>query len=232
MKRRFYYLHIFLLAFLISPTTVTATEWTERKLGKIILKADKAALKKNWGLAVKYGEQVLSGTTSLDQKNDARYINQLKNLNRYYDKAGKLSEVADRIKLGYDLSKKFLGSSHDTTMISRTLYYKLHITNQNYISAIPLVLENLSLVGDGKDEDFRKLHYMNQLYSLYGITKQLEKEERILIQYLKLNKKLIGKDDADNAHIVKALAQNYCRRKMLAKFKEVTELYQLQYFCE
>lgn len=209
-----------------------ATDWNEKKLGKIILEADKAALKKHWGSAIKYGEQALDGSKALDQQSDARYINQLKNLNRYYDKSKRLPEVADRVKQGYELAKKNLGIQHATTMVSRTLYYKLNISAENYTTAIQLVLENLSLIGKGKAETFRKLHYLKQLYSLYGISRQLEKEENILVQYLKLNETLLGKDDEENARIVKALAQNYCRRKMIDRFKEITDTYNLQYICD
>jgi len=231
MKRRLVFLPFLLLLFQMQTVTAFEAGWTEKKLGKVIIKADRAARQKNWSRAIEYGEKVLEGSAALDQESDARYIGQLQNLNRYYDKANRLSEVADRVKKGYELATKNLNPRHHTTMMSRTLYYKLHIINKNYRGAIPLVLENISLAGKGDQEDYRKLYYLEQLYSLYAISGQFEKEERVLHQYLELNRQMFGDEDEDSARVLLILAQNYCRRKLLDKFKELTATYGLQYVC-
>lgn len=52
-----------------------------------------------------HAQQMLQGSAALDQPDDARYINLLKTLNRYYDRAGHLKEVAPRLRKAYELSR-------------------------------------------------------------------------------------------------------------------------------
>lgn len=94
-----------------------------------------------------------------------------------------------------------------------------------------LVLEDISLVGKGEQEDYRKLHYLKQLYSLYGLSAQYEKEEEVLLQYLELNSRWFGNEDEDSNLVIKMLAQNHCRRKLHDKFRNLIEKYGLRYVC-
>lgn len=230
MIRKFLFLPFLLLIFSV-PVYADQTDWTERKLGRVILKADKAARQKRWARAIKYGEKMLMGSDALDQHSDARYINQLKNLNRYYDKAGRLSEVSARVKEAYALSKKHLGRTHETTNMSRHLYYKLVISDKNYPQAILLVLENISIQEGAKENDYRLLHYLKQLYSLYGLTAQLQKEEKALLQYLEKSHQLFDDDDEDTAKAIWILAQNYCLQKKIPEFNQLKKTYNLDYVC-
>ncbi|PCI49635.1 MAG: hypothetical protein COB49_04670 [Alphaproteobacteria bacterium] len=231
MKRRWIYLPFLLIVFLNHTTVAYDTDWTEKKLGKVILKADKAARQKKWARAIRYGEQMLQGAESLGQPNDARYINQLKNLNRYYDKAKRLREVPERVKKGYILSKEHLGPNHETTRMSRTLYYKFLISNKNYNDAISLVLENLSILKKDKNEDYRQYHYLKQLYSLYRMTGQLGKEEATLLRFLDLDKQIFNSSAKENIKIILNLANNYCRQKKFEKFNSLIKKYKLKYTC-
>jgi len=231
VKRRLIYLPFLFLVFLNQTTVAYETDWTERKLGKIILKADKAARQKKWTRAIQYGEQMLKGVKSLDQPSDARYISQLKTLNRYYDNAKRLHHVAGRVKEAYILSKEYLEPTHETTMMSRTLYYKLLIADKNYNGAIPLVLENISILKKGENEDFRRHHYLKQLYSLYRMTGQLEKEEETLLLFLDLDKKLFNSSAKENVKIILNLANNYCRQKKFEEFNGLIKKYKLRYVC-
>lgn len=229
MIRKFLFLTFLLMMFTAPPAQA---DWTEEKLGKVILKADKAARQKKWGRAIKYGEQMLEGASALNQISDARYINLLKTLNRYYDKTGRLDDVTPRVRQAYILSQKHLGAGHETTMMSRLLYYKLRISHKDYRGAIPLVLENISILGKNEQDDYRRLHYLKQLYSLYGITGQLEKEEKTLLHYLDLSTQLLGENDEDNAKVIWVLVQNYCRQRKFDEFEKLIASHNLKYFCK
>ncbi|MBL4800525.1 MAG: hypothetical protein JKY45_01440 [Emcibacter sp.] len=228
---RLVFLTFFLFAFLHFTASGEETNWTEKKLGKVIVKADKAARKQRWPRAIKYGEQMLLGSAALDQKNDARYINLLKNLNQYYDQAKRLGTVALRVKEAYILSKEYLSSNHETTRISRNLYYKYLVSQKSYSTALPLVLENISLMGKTRDEEIKKLHYLKQLYSLYRLTGQLEKEEKALLHFLKLDKRIFESSDNDNIKIIINLANNYCQQKKFDEFNTLMKTYNLKYEC-
>lgn len=239
MKRRLYYLPFLLLIYLTclvnaneTPRATDGINWSEKKLGKIILKADKAAMRKKWNRAIRYGEKMLSGSRALDRKNDPRYINLLKNLNVYYDKAGRIQEIPKRIEEAYLSSRKYLGAGHKTTRESRSLYYKLIILNKAYQSAIPLVLENISILGESREDKHQLYQYLKQLYSLYGLTGQLEKEEKTLLEFLALNRYLYGLDDEDNSKIILNLAKNYCLQKKIDKFEKLARAHNLHYFCQ
>ncbi len=209
-----------------------AADWTEKKLGKVSMLAAKAASKKRWSRAIKYGEQTLEGSAALDKPDDARYLGFLKNLNRYYDKSGRLQEVAPRVKNAYSLSMKHLGVAHPTTKVSRILLYKLHISYQNYKDAIPLVLENIAVLEKGKAGDYNHHQYLKQLYSLYSMAGQLELEEKTLIEFLELDKRLYGSSDKDNIKIIQNLAFNYCRQKKLKEFYQLIKRHQLLFTCK
>lgn len=239
VKRRLLHLSFFpafLLVLLLvlsvaSPHYTSAADWSERKLGKIILKADKAARKKKWTRAIKYGERMLEGSAALDKKSDARYINQLKTLNGFYDKAGRLKDIGPRAQTAYLLASKHLGLAHSTTVASRLLYYKILISQKNYPDAIPLVEENISILKEGKAEDFRRLHYLEQLYSLYGITGQLEKEQGILLRLLALNEKLFDNDAEYTRKIILNLSKTYCYQNKMVEFNQLMKTYGLKYKC-
>ncbi len=235
MKRRLLYLPLAIVIFLghsvLGQMSAFETDWTEKKLGRVIIKAHKATQQKKWPLAIKYGERALEGSHALDQHKQARYINQLKNLNTYYNNAGRLNEVAERVKLAFYLSRENLGAIHETTMISRTLYYKLLIANKDYKNAIPLVMENIKISKKNNKADYKQLYYLKQLFSLYGLTGQLEKQEKFLLQYLKLNQYLYGEDDEDNAKTRNILAKNYCRQNKVGKFEKLITAHKLKYFC-
>jgi len=175
---------------------------------------------------------MLRGTQALDQESDARYINQLKNLNRYYDSAGRLNDVASRVIKAYKLSMAHLGAKHGTTNMSRHLYYKLLLSNKNYVEAIPLILESIANLGKRKNDSFKHIRYLDQLASLYGITKQLEKEEETLLLLLKMNKKAFDINNEDNTDIIITLAENYCRRNKIKEFEKLITSHHLKYFCK
>ncbi|QDE26256.1 hypothetical protein [Paremcibacter congregatus] len=237
MKKKSCHLFFLMLVFIcysLAPSVYAGeTGWTEKKLGKVSVRATNAAAKKNWPRAIKYGEQMLEASTVLDRPGDARYINFLKNLNRYYDKAGRLIEVGSRVKKGYSLAKEYLGLTHSTTMMSRTLYYKFVISQKDYYSAILLVLENIDIAEKNTNESYKLLHYLKQLYSLYGVTGQLELEEKTILKYLTKNEQIYGTydDDKNYTKTIWVLAQNYCRQRKLDKFKDIIIKHKLQFKC-
>jgi tetratricopeptide (TPR) repeat protein len=214
-----------------TSSSANQTDWTEKKIGKVILSASKAAQHKRWGRAIKYGEQAVSASQSLDKENSPRYINLLKNLNNYYDKSGRLKSIPDQIKKTYLLSSENLGPEHPTTMTSRTLYYKLLIALKQYDGAIPLVLENIVIHKKYPDKSHKILLFLSQLYSLYAVTGQFEKEEETLISLLELNTQLFGSEDESNVRFIRDLANNYCRQKKFDKFNQLMKTHNLKYVC-
>lgn len=235
MKKRFLYLSLLMFLFFcpagIGQAQIEQPEWTEKKLGKVIILAEKAAKKRKWPEAIQYGEEVFKAVQALDHYTDARYIQQLKNLNIYYYNAGRLNEISPRVVRAYTLSKTHLGTRHETTADSRRLLYKIFISDKKYQEAIPLVQESLSLLGDTETDDFKKFQYLEQLYSLYGITEQLLQQERVLLRLLKINHRFVGTDIKDNLEIIKNLARNYCLQRKAPEFNLLMAIYNLNYDC-
>ena len=210
----------------------TPPVYTEEKLGKLALKADTAAERKNWSRAIKYGERTFLASSFLYEKNDLRYITHHKNLNRYYDKAGRIREASEGIKEAYLLSKQHLDPKHNVSTINRLLYYKLLIKEQNYADAIPIVLENIALLSSNKEDSFRLYHYLKQLYSLYAFTGNLEKEEQTLIKFLNLDKWLVDSNRQENLNVIIQLAKNYCKQDKIEEFNALVASHKLDYFCK
>ena len=206
-------------------------EWSEEKIGKFAVKASRAANYKKWGNAIKHGEKWLEGATIFYGEESPLAISCLKTVNRYYDKAGRLNEIPERVKKAYQKSKTHFSLKHDTTVMSRLLYYKLLISNEHYEKAIPLVYENISILTETVDDQFRHLHYLKQLYSLYGAINQFASQETVLIKQLNLNKKLVGADLEDNIDIIMNLARSYCQQNKAAEFQEIIRKYNLKYAC-
>lgn len=236
MKRKLHHITFPFLVFLCSmisgAISAEQTYWTEEKLGKVALKADKASMRKNWPKAIKNGERMLEGAVALYPESDFNYISRLKTLNRYYYKAGRLQEIPVRIIKAYQLSIKYLGPYHHNSKISRLLYYKLMIAEKKYIRAIPLVQEYISLLGNHEDEKFNKLHYLTQLYSLYGLTAQFTKQEDSLLRFIELNNQLLGQDDENTTKAIILLAKNYCRQGKYDQFRALQIKYNLLYTCK
>lgn len=223
---------ILLLQQSVSLNQAGAKEWTEKKLSKFIMKADRAAGRKNWNKAIKYGEQAFQGCTTLNLPSSANHINCLKNLNRHYDKAGRLTESGPRIIRAYHLSSEHLGSQHNTTMISRMLYYKLLIATQKYQDAAILVIESLSLLDESEESDYKRQHYLKQLYSLYGLTNQLKKQAAALLSYHYINQKLGSTDGGNLEKSILILARNLCRQKNRSEYKKLVAQHRLKLLCK
>ena len=235
MKRRLPYLPFLLLLFfsqtIATGTIAEPTGWTEEKIGKIAVKADKAATRNKWSRAIKYGERFLAAAEELYGKDHPRYVTRLKTLNRYYDKSGKLDKVAERVRLAYSLSKKLFKRDHDTVKVSHLLYYKLVVAQKDYSAAIPLVLKNIEMLSEAEDDLFKKLHYLGQLHGLYGITNQLERQETILVERLALSQKLMGPQLEDNLKIIMNLGKTYCLQGKKLAFNKLMQTHKLKFEC-
>lgn len=235
MERRLSYLPFFIVFLLnvmvVSPVSADQTSWTEKKIGRLALKADKAATREKWAHAIEYGEKMLEGSTVFYGSDVPYTITRLKTLNRYYDKAGRLSEIPSRVKKAYILSKKHFRPDHDTAVTSRLLYYKTLLAQKNYKSALPLVLENISILGNSRGDAFRRLHYLGQLHGLYGMSDQPDAQEKTLLELLELNKKLVGTDIESNMKIIMNLAKSYCLQKKTEEFQKLMQAYGLKFEC-
>ncbi|WP_417625108.1 hypothetical protein [Paremcibacter congregatus] len=205
--------------------------WTEDKIGRLAVKADKAARKKNWRRAIRYGEDMLAGTKALYPETSPDYINRLKTLNRYYDRAERLLEVSERIHRAFELSAVHLGPDHTTTKVSHLLYYKLLLAEKDYPAAIMLVKDTLARLGASEDDQFKRLHYLGQLYSLYGLTGQFEREEQALRERLTLNRLMVGEGLENNADILLDLAKNLCTQKKYQSHDALVEAWGTNFIC-
>ncbi len=231
MKRNSLFLSLLLSMFLWSFSSADQEVWTEKKLGQVIMKAERAAMRKKWSRAIQYGEQMLSGSRALDKKDLPRYIILLKNVNSYYDKAGRLQEVPAQVKRAYLLSSEKLGLDHPATMKSRTLYYKILIADKKYLDAIPLISEKIALSEKNAKMEYQTLQYLTTLHSLYALTRQYEKEEKTLLKLLDLNTILVGIEDESNSRIILDLANNYCRQKKYEAFNRLINTHHLKLVC-
>ena len=231
MKTRSLILVIFISLLIWVPSSVGQENWTEKKLGQVILKTEKAAAQKRWPRAIKYGEHMITGSLALGKTSDPRHINLLRNVNNYYDKAGRLNEVGPRVKLTYKLAIENLGLDHPTARKSRTLYYKLLIANKRYYDAIPLMQQTIAISKKNPKSIYKTHQYLTRLYSLYSLTDQYEMEAEILGELLDLNIKLFGKRDENNVKIIMDLARSYCRQGKIQKFDQLLKTYHLKYVC-
>jgi len=233
VKNIYFSFLIIISAFFSVLANADTIRWTEKKLGKVILQANYAASKKEWARAIEYGEKMLAGSKALDHANHPRYINLLKNLNRYYDKQNRLREISERVTQAYQLSKENFGLTHKTTTQTRYMYFKLLISEKKYTQAIPLVREAMSALGNSQEDKFKLHGYLKQLYSLHGLAGQFEEEEKILHQYLELNNELLGPEEDDETKTVfVVLAKNYCRQNKIEEFHNLVRKHQLNYKCE
>ncbi|PHZ85073.1 hypothetical protein [Paremcibacter congregatus] len=235
MERRSLYLP-FCIVFLcnimvVAPAFSDQTSWTEEKIGKLAVRADKAAARQEWTRAIKYGEKMLEGSKAFYGPEAPYTVTRLKALNRYYDKAGRLDEISGRVKKAYHLSKEHFRPSHTTMVTSRLLYYKTLLAQKDFKGAIPLVLENISILRDNRDDAFKRLHYLGQLHGLYGATSQPAKQETTLLELLELNKKLVGTDIESNMKIIMNLAKSYCLQNKPEEFKKLMQTYDLKFEC-
>ncbi|WP_321393906.1 hypothetical protein [Emcibacter sp.] len=205
--------------------------WTEKKLGQVMVRADKAARQKNWSQAIKYGERMREGGIALYGPESAYTVTHLKTLNRYYDWAGRLEEIPDRIKKAYFLSRRLFDQTHNTVRVSRLLYYKLLISQKRYEEAVPVVREKISVFGEQEDDLFRKLHYLKQLHGLYGILDRQPEREGVLLEMLALNQRLIGTGLDNNKGIIMNLGRTYCLQGKYTEFDKLMKQYGLQYTC-
>ena len=235
LKRRSFFLPILIVSLLnlfgSQQIALGQSRWTEEKIGKISIKADQAATRKKWSQAIKHGEQGLKASTVLYGANAPETISRLRTLNRYYDKAGRLTEIAARVKRAYFISKEYFPPTHNTAAVSRLLYYKLLIAQKDYKNAIPVVLENITTLTNSRNDQFRHMHYLGQLHGLYGLTDQLPQRERALLKFLELNKKLVGESAQDNMKIIMNLARTYCLQNKVEEFKALTQTYGLDLKC-
>jgi len=223
---------VYFMAFATSTLTAKDNEtWSEEKVGRLAVKADQAATKGKWRRAIKFGEKALAASSSLYEESDENYLRRLKTLNGYYDKAGRLKKIPERVQKAYHLSHQNLGISHRITRANRLLFYKLLIAQENYIQAIPLVEESISLLSESEDDKFLKLRYLEQLFSLYGLNKQYKKEEETLHTMLALNMELMGSAIEDNLDIILILASTYCKQNEMDKFTNLMQQYSLRYVC-
>ena len=219
------------LIFLSMPAPAFAPLPTEKTIKKNIVKAHKAAARKRWSKAIKYGKRAAAGYAEIGPKEAMPYVVLLVKLNGYYDKAGKLTTAASSLEEAYGLAEKILPDKHEAAVASRDLYYKLLISKKRFLDAIPIVLRNVSIYENDKVEDYKAPHYLTQLYSLYGLTRQFELEEKTLLNLHALNLRIFGEDEHLNKQVMLSLARNYCRQQKRPEFDELVKIHDLKYVC-
>jgi len=213
------------------PANADETVWTEKKLAKVAIKAYRASVRKKWSRAIRYGEQTLAGCIDLRGETNAKCITRLSSLLTYYDEANRLDTVGVRVKSAYELASQHLDVESEVALTIRNLYYKLLVERKDYMTAIPLAEENVRIYEKDRIEDYKAPHYLTQLYSLYGLTGQYEKEEKTLLELLNISVRLFGEEDEDNVLILLSLARNYCRQNKRREFDQLIQAHSLKYVC-
>ncbi len=125
-----------------------------------------------------------------------------------------------------------LGPEHYISEVSRLLYYKLLVADKNYGPATLVVKENIALLGDSEDDRFRRLDYLKQLFSLYGLSGRKAEEAQAIEDYLALEAELEIPPLEESLPVIISLAKNYCERKMYREFQSVMQRFELEYVCE
>lgn len=205
--------------------------WADDTLGKLIVRADKAARGAKWNKAIKYGERAITRADQLVPPQSLRYINLLKNVNDYYEKVGRSAEIRPRIKRAYDLAATTLGPDHAATRDTRAHYLAQLLAEKKYMLAIPLVTETIDSLKRTEEEEYSLPKLYTTLYSLYALTGDFAKEQITLEILLKLNLKLYVPEAESTRRILMDLAINYCRQNEQQKFNQLTGEYSLKLVC-
>ena len=198
---------------------------------------NKAADQKKWPEAIRRGQNMLRAFAQEEGLGTERYAVQLKNLTVYYDRAGRLTEARDYIVAAYKLNTRHFGKAHFATSTSRNLYYKLSVTEKDYLTAIELMEESLHLASrmmDKQDRRNKQHFYLDQLISLYGLVGDVTAQTKALERYLALDEKLFGDHQTDSQHaswLLALLARNYCRLGKHKAFASFTSKHNLKLIC-
>lgn len=211
-------LFLFALSF---PAQSEAKVWSERKFEKAVLSIEKDITRKRWQRAIKRGQKALPQCLTLYSENYPSCILILKNINQSYEKIHVFNPDNQQIEAAYRLASEVLGYTHSTTKSAREYYYKNLIFNEEYIRAIPLLMEIIDLEQRGANDAYQLMERYNQLYALEGLTENWQAEEAALLMVLKLAQQVMGQDSEEFKAAVEALAYNYCTQK---KYYEYFEL--------
>ncbi len=214
-----------------SYSIVSDPDCSYNQFSELVSKTNISFQLSKFTLARQHGEQALNCGRTVSPAHSPRFIKLLNRLNHTYQKLGRLSEVQERVKEAYTLSKNHMGDGHEVTMQSRDLYYGALIQDKDYIAAISLANENIAASKDLHHEEFRRHHYLIQLYSLYGLTGQYEKEAETLIILIDMVRKLFGSDDEETKKYTLDLAKSYCRQGAESAFKDWINKHNLEYSC-
>jgi hypothetical protein len=221
LNRYLFVVSIQLAACLIGATisqTSHAKVLDEKQLLAASLKINRDMDRKLWHRVIKKTPKLFDHCVKRMTEKDPRCITMLRNLNSSYAHLRKFNPNREHIVKAYQLSKSELGVNHFTTVMSRDLYYKKLLFEENYLLAIPLALEIIEAEKASNNDPFEILNRTEQLYALYGLTEQYDLEERALSSLLLMTEDLLGTDDEEYTKVAQALAENYCTQKKYFEF--------------
>ena len=218
------------ISFTQAEARAEEASWSIQKVENLLVKAERAAQKNKLKWAILYSRKAVKGAVELWSTDEVRYILLLNRYHGYLSRANKLAIASVNVEAAYTVAKEKLGVAHTATADARQLYYKLLIADGLYAQAIPLTLESIRLTKIENQDTEETLHYLKQLFSLYGLTGQGASEETVLAQMLELAEKL-KIEETMRATILLSLAKNYCVQRKIDKFESLVEHYQLKYFC-
>lgn len=202
------------------------------KTGRLLSKATYEASRQNWPKAINYIDRALQVCIENHHEADpTNCIHALATANNFYNVAGKLLEVSDRIEKAYYLAKENLKPTSTTAQKTRIHYYKLLILEQSYVEAISIVSENMANLTEEAEISPKRLQYLGQLFSLYGLTNQRENEITILKEMLHLSSMLHGMEYDSNRSIILNLGKAYCESNNYHAYNALMTRYKLSYSC-
>lgn len=229
MKSRFVHIAVLSASLLISIPSFMASPaiafegktWSAGKIEKVRKRATIAADKKKWSLAIRYNEQVLAALRSRAMQDSAPYIQALILGADYYAQAGRVMEADARAAEAYARAEANLPGAHEITRAARAAHYRQLVARQDYSAALALVEEAVAALGVTVDDDYRRHRYLKHLYSLYGLTGQLAREEETIEAFLRLDRQLYGNTAIDHAKVLQNLANSYCLQGKLQEFENL-----------
>ncbi|NIB43445.1 hypothetical protein HBA55_27800 [Pseudomaricurvus alkylphenolicus] len=212
-------------------TSTMADNSQDKKLHRLSLKMEKAAQKGRWQRVISLGQSAQMTCEALRSKRDPGCISiRVRQAIAYYRSGNAAEHIAD-IAQTYHLSQSVLGIDHFSTERTRDIYHQMLMDGEQYEAVIPLVIEYIEVERSKNNDQFKILDRLIQLYALYHVTAQYDREESVLNQMLELSEKLLGAEDKYSIRIAIRLAVKYCSEKRYHDFFDFAERRKLDLTC-
>jgi tetratricopeptide (TPR) repeat protein len=220
-----------LICLVLIPNYHVQAAWDEARLNKAIQKYQRAGDKKQWELAIKYGEKALKGCLALYSESDYRCIIIRKNNSVHYLKLDRHVDRPTEVQMAYEVARAAKGTDHYLTRSTREVYYMLLLRQKKFREAIPILEESLKTALVLRFDPFKTLDIRLQLYGLYHIVKDTKKEQAELESLLPMAQKLLGENGEDAKAISEALGRSYCDHNQYDQWTDLKASHGIEGHC-